>query len=83
MLGQEDSGEDLNARVRNGLGLVTSKAHGEGISAAPRYRLNVMFVLNSAGEGRDSSLPRFDGSVRFKVLVDKDKSAPGEVSLVV
>ena len=42
-----------------------------------------MFVLNSAGEGRDSSLPRFDGSVRFKVLVNKDKSAPGEVSLVV
>ena len=42
-----------------------------------------MFVLNPAGEGGDSTLSGLDGSVRFKVLVDKDKSAPCEVSLVV
>ena len=83
MLGQDDSGEDLKARVRNGLGLITGEAHGEGISAAPSYRLHVMFVLNPAGEGGDSTLSGLDGSVRFKVLVDKDKSAPCEVSLVV
>ena len=42
-----------------------------------------MFVLNTAGEGRDSSLPRLNGSVGFKMLVDEYESSPCEVSLVV
>ena len=42
-----------------------------------------MFVLDPASEGRDSSLSRLDGSVRFKVLVDEDKSSPSKVPLIV
>ena len=42
-----------------------------------------MFVLDAASEGRDSSFPRLDGSVGFKMLIDEDESSARKVSLVV
>ena len=74
---------DLQPWVWDGLGLVTGEAHSEGVPGAPSDGLHVVFVLNPAGEGRHSPLPRLYGSVGFEVLVNEDKSPPCEVPLEV